>query len=287
MKMKVLVTGSGGQLAKEIRQISQNHNYDWLFCDREKFDISDLENINNYLNSISPNLIINCAAYTSVDKAESDYEQANTVNHLSVGLISKWCNNNNCLLLHISSDYVYGSNDNKFLSESDNTNPLNNYGKTKLLGDLACLKFNPSSVIIRTSWLYSSYGNNFVTTISRLLKEKNKINVVADQIGSPTYAADLAEVIFHIINFDKWVPGIYHYSNFGKVSWYDLANQIKSILNSKTIILPIHSKDHISKTKRQKFSLLDNSKIKKTFNLRQKDYLISLKKCINVMRNEK
>ena len=162
--MKILVTGENGQLGSELKKISHtNSNFEWVFTDRQSFNISDLENVNVYLDKCNPNIIINCAAYTAVDRAEDDFEFANIVNNEAISLITKWCNDNNCNLIHISTDYVYNGYSKTPYIEADETNPLNNYGKSKLLGDLACLKNNPSSIIIRTSWLYSSFGNNFLT----------------------------------------------------------------------------------------------------------------------------
>ena len=187
--MKILVTGGKGQLGCEINKFSSNYNYDWLFSDTHIFDLSDLKNINVFLDKSSPDIIINCAAYTSVDNAEVDFVIANTINHKSIELIAKWSYNNNCKLIHISTDYVYDGASMITIKEDARANPVNNYGKTKLFGDLACLKNNPSSIIIRTAWLYSSFGNNFVTKMLNLMKSKSQLNVINDQVGSPTYAA--------------------------------------------------------------------------------------------------
>ena len=284
--MKILVTGGNGQLGSELHKISISYNFEWLFTDRQSFDISDLDNIDIYLDTCKPNIIINCAAYTSVDNAEDDFELTNIINHKSVELIAKWCNNNNCNLIHISTDYVYDGNSLIPIKEDMQVNPVNNYGKTKLLADLACMKNNPSSIIIRTSWLYSSFGNNFVKKMVNLMKSKSELNVINDQVGSPTFAADLAEVILQIINKKIWKPGIYHYTNLGKVSWFDFANDIKSIYGFNTRIDSISSKEYSIKTKRPKYSLLNNSKIKNTFEIKQMNYLDSLKKCIKILQDE-
>ena len=285
--MKILVTGEKGQLGSELKKISHtNNNFEWLFTDRQSFNISDLENVNVYLNKSNPNIIINCAAYTAVDRAEDDFETANIINHKAVSLIAKWCNENNCKLIHISTDYVYDGSSLIAVKEDAKSNPVNNYGKTKLFGDLACMKSNPSSIIIRTAWLYSSFGNNFVKKMINLMKSKSQLNIINDQVGSPTFAADLAESILRIINSNIWNSGIYHYTNFGKVSWFDLANDIKLIYGFNTIINSISTKDYSLKTKRPKYSLLDNSKIKNTFNINQVSYLDSLRKCIKIIQNE-
>jgi dTDP-4-dehydrorhamnose reductase len=284
--MKILVTGGKGQLGCEINQLSSNYNYDWLFYDIDTFDLSDLKNINVFLDKCNPDIIINCAAYTAVDNAEDNFELANTVNHKSVELIAKWSNNNNCNLIHISTDYVYDGTSLTPVKEDMQANPINNYGKTKLFGDIACLKNNPSSIIIRTCWLYSSFCKNFVTNMINLMKSKSELKVINDQVGSPTYAGDLAKTILDLIIIKKWIPGIYHYTNFGKVSWFDFANDIKSIYGFNMSIDSISSKEYSIKTKRPKYSLLDNSKIKNTFDIIQMNYLDSLNKCIKILQNE-
>ena len=284
--MKILVTGGKGQLGCEINKFSSNYNYDWLFSDTHIFDLSDLKNINVFLDKSSPDIIINCAAYTAVDNAEVDFVIANTINHKSIELIAKWSYNNNCKLIHISTDYVYDGASMITIKEDARANPVNNYGKTKLFGDLACLKNNPSSIIIRTAWLYSSFGNNFVTKMLNLMKSKSQLNVINDQVGSPTYAADLAEVILRIINTKTWKPGIYHYTNLGKVSWFDFANDIKSIFGFDVPIVAVSTCEYFQQAKRPKYSLLDNSKIKNTFDINQMNYLDSLNKCIKILQNE-
>ena len=285
--MKILVTGEKGQLGSELKKNSHtNNNFEWVFTDRQSFNISDLENINVYLNKSNPNIIINCAAYTAVDRAEDDFETANIINHKAVSLIAKWCNDNNCKLIHVSTDYVYDGNSLLPYIEEDQTDPLNNYGITKLFGDIACQKNNPSSIIIRTSWLYSSYGNNFVTNMINAMQNRNEIQVVNDQFGSPTYAGDLVTIILIIINNKKWHPGIYNYTNIGNISWYAFANEIKSICGFHTIIKPTSSKNYSQKAKRPKYSLLNNSKIINMFKIKQLNYRVSLKKCIKIIKNE-
>ena len=284
--MKILVTGGKGQLGCEINELSSNYNFDWLFSDSNIFDLSDLKNISVFLDKCNPDIIINCAAYTGVDNAEDDFEAANTINHTSVELIAKWSYGNDCKLIHISTDYVYDGTSLIPVKEHMQANPINNYGKTKLFGDIACLKNNPSSIIIRTAWLYSSFGNNFVKKMINLMKSKSELIVINDQVGSPTYARDLANTILDLITNKKWTPGIYHYTNIGKVSWFDFANDIKSIYGFNTIIDSITSLEYSIKTKRPKYSLLNNSKIENTFDIKQMNYLDSLKKCIKILQNE-
>ena len=284
--MKILVTGGNGQLGCEINQLSYKYNYDWLFTDTDIFDISDLMNINVFLDKCNPDVIINCAAYTAVDNAEVDFEKANTINHKAVELIAQWSKKNNCKLIHISTDYVYDGTSLTPVKEDMQANPVNNYGKTKLVGDIVCLKNNPSSIIIRTCWLYSSFGKNFVTNMINLMKSNSELKIINDQVGSPTYAGDLAKTILDLITHKNWIPGIYHYTNFGKVSWFDFANDIKSIYGFSRTIDSISSKEYSIKTKRPKYSLLDNSKIKNTFDIIQMNYLDSLKKCVKILQNE-
>tara|TARA_A100001011_G_scaffold346618_1_gene383146 strand:+ start:163 stop:1023 length:861 start_codon:yes stop_codon:yes gene_type:complete len=285
--MKVLVTGGNGQLGSELKKTSiKDNNFKWVFTDRKSFDLTLHKNINFYLDNIKPDIIINCAAYTSVNYAENNFETANAINHIAVDLIAKWANKNNCKLIHISTDYVYDGNSKIPYFESDKTNPLNSYGRSKLLGDIACQKNNNSFIIIRTSWLYSSFGDNFVTNMIKLMYGNAEIKVINDQFGSPTYAGDLAFVILHLIRKKKWISGIYNYSNKGNISWYDFANEIKSIYGFSTIINPISSESYNQNVIRPKFSILDNSKIMDTFDIKQVDYLSSLKKCIKILKNE-
>ena len=285
--MKILVTGGNGQLGSELKKKSHIYNnFEWIFTNRKSFDISHLDNINIYLDICYPDIIINCAAYTSVDRAEDDFELANKVNHKAVSLIAKWSNDNNCKLIHISTNYVYNGYLKTPYIEDDPTDPINNYGKTKLFGDLACLKNNPSSIIIRTAWLYSSFGNNFVKKIINLMHNKDNIQVVNDQFGSPTYAGDLANTILDLIKNKKWNSGIYNYTNKGYISCIDFANVIKSIYGFSTIIDSISTIEYSQKAKRPKYSSLDNYKIINTFNIKQMDYFDSLKKCIKIIKNE-
>jgi len=285
--MKILVTGKTGQLGCELKNLSPKFDFNWIFLDRNDFDLLNLKKIDSVLNKYIPDVIINCAAFTSVDDAEINFEQANIVNNKSLGLIALWCYKNNCKLIHISSDYVYGKNSEVPISEINNTTPINNYGKTKLLGEQVCRKLNPNSIIIRTSWLYSIYGSNFLKKIIDSMKHNRQINVVNDQYGSPTYAADLSKVIIGILTSSFWKSGIYNYSNNGAVSRYDFANDIKEIYGFNTIIKPISTNELISNVKRPKYSVLDNTKIKDTYKLSLIPYKYSLVKCIKLLKDEK
>jgi len=285
--MKILVTGGNGQLGSELRFLSSIQNqYEWIFTDLKELDLSNLENLKSNISKILPSLIINCAAYTAVDKAESENELANILNFKAVDLISKWSSNNGKKLIHISTDYVFDGSFETPLKENAVTSPINFYGLTKLEGEKICLKNDLNSIIIRTSWVYSSFGNNFVKIMRNLMKERDSLSVVNDQVGSPTYAADLAEAILTIVNHKKWIPGLYHYSNEGEISWFDFANDIKYLSNFKTQINGISTKEYPTAAKRPKYSLLDKTKIKETYNIKVPYYKDSLKKCIKILQNE-
>ena len=281
---KILVTGSNGQLGSELKQLSNLDNqYHWIFTNREEIDLTDLENLTTEISQIKPDIIVNCAAYTAVDKAESEIELADVINHQAVGIIADWTFTNDCKFIHVSTDYVYDGASNVALREDSPTGPINIYGKTKLAGENACLKHNPLSIVIRTSWVYSSFGANFVKTMFRLLKEKDTLNVVNDQIGSPTYAADLAQVILAIINHANWRPGVYNYSNEGEISWYDFALAIQEITSLDCKVSGISSSQYPTPAKRPAFSLLDKTKIKTTYSLLIPDFKDSLRNCIDLI----
>ncbi|MEO7975771.1 dTDP-4-dehydrorhamnose reductase [Flavobacterium sp.] len=276
---KILVTGANGQLGSELSVISSNYSeYEWFFADRQQVTLDNLDLLKEQLNKIKPDVILNCGAYTAVDKAETENELAFTVNHLAVELIAKYTAENNIQLIHISTDYVFDGSSSIALDEEKVTNPINVYGASKLAGELACLKENPNSIIIRTSWVYSKFGNNFVKTMQRLMQEKESINVVNDQVGSPTYAADLAQAMLDILKFKNWIPGIYNYSNEGEISWYDFALSIKEIGGYSCNVGGIPSSSYPTPAKRPQFSLLDKKKIKTVYNLNVPDYKKSLRK---------
>ena len=285
--MKVLVIGSEGQLGSEFKNISKNYdNILWFFSITKVLDLTNLNSINDYLNNINPNVIINCAAYTNVDNAEKEIELANIINYKAVEVISHWTSDNNKKLVHVSTDYVFDGLSNMPLSENSKTKPLNEYGSSKLKGEITCLKNDSNSIVIRTSWLYSSFGKNFVKTMIDLMKKNNSVKVVNDQIGSPTYAYDLAKVIIDIIMKSKNKSGLFHYSNEGEISWYQFARLIKDLCNLDCEIIGVSSKDFKTIAKRPKYSLLDKTKIKKTFNLEIPNYKQSLEDCIKVIKNE-
>jgi len=285
--MKVLVIGSDGQLGLEFQKISNNYeSLSWFFSTIKTLDLLKLETISSFLNDINPSVIINCAAYTSVDKAETESKLADLINHEAVDIISRWTSDNNKKLVHVSTDYVFDGLSKLPLYENSITNPVNEYGRSKLKGEQACFKNDPNSIVIRTSWLYSSFGKNFVKTMISLMKNNNTVKVVNDQIGSPTYANDLAKFIIEIIMNSKNKSGLFHYSNEGEISWFEFAKSIKELYNLDCEIIGVSSKEFKTIAKRPKYSLLNKSKIKKTFNLEIPNYKQSLEDCIKVIKNE-
>ena len=291
--MFVLVTGSNGQLGSSLNHlVDQNKtDYRFVFATREQLDLTDFQNIRSFIEKNQFDVIINCAAYTAVDKSEVEKEQANLVNHLSVKNIAEIARDNCIKLIHISTDYVFDGLKLKPYIEKDNTSPKNVYGKTKLDGENAILSTMAcDALIIRTSWLYSEYGNNFLDTILKLTQTKEKLNIVSDQIGSPTYANDLAIAILTIIESSKFskaseISEVFHYSNGGKCSWYDFAREIVQITGKKCSIDPIFSKDYPQSATRPKHVLLDKNKIRNAFGLDIIFWKDSLNKCIQTLSN--
>ena len=291
--MFILVTGASGQLGRSIESLIKKGNikHSFIFVTRQQLDLSSINNIQSYFKNHKFDLIINCAAYTAVDRAEYYENEANIINHLAVKQIAEIAKSNNIKLIHISTDFVFDGLKNQPYSESDLTSPLNIYGKSKLAGEnsiLSIMKFD--AIIIRTSWLYSEYGNNFVTTILKLAEKNSSLNIVSDQIGSPTYAVDLAQVILTIVKSEKFIESnkksqIYHYSNEGVCNWYDFAKEIINISGVKCIIKPIKTEDYPSAAKRPQYSLLSKKKISKEFNLKINYWQDSLKDCIQNLSN--
>jgi dTDP-4-dehydrorhamnose reductase len=276
---KILVTGANGQLGSELFVLSSGYpEYEWIFADRTKITLDDLELLTKQLHEIKPDVILNCGAYTAVDKAGTEREIAFTVNDLAVGVIAKYAFDSKAKLIHISTDYVFDGTSSVALNEETETNPVNVYGESKLAGEIVCLKENPDAVILRTSWVYSKFGNNFVKTMQRLMQERDAVSVVNDQIGSPTYAADLAKAMIVIIESDNWTPGIYNYSNEGEISWFDFALKIKEFGGYNCTITGIPSAAYPTPAKRPAFSLLDKKKIKSIYNLHIPNYKESLQK---------
>ena len=281
MNKKILVTGANGQLGSELKELSSHYSqFEWVFADRSVLDLSDLASISKVLDGIQPHIIINCAAYTAVDKAETETELADVLNHQAVAVLAQWPQSNGCQLVHVSTDYVFDGNSSVALTEEASTGPINVYGQTKLAGENACLRENPEVIVIRTSWVYSRFGNNFVKTMSRLMQERDSLNVVNDQIGSPTYAADLAQAIMTIITHSHWQGGIYHFSNEGEISWYEFALAIREIGGFDCVVSGIPSSDYPTPARRPHYSLLDKSKITTTFGVVVPGYRESLERCM-------
>jgi len=276
----VLVTGSNGQLGSEIRERALNFpQYQFTFADIEELDLTNSEAVNAFFKEHKFDSCINCAAYTAVDNAEDDRELALLVNFDAVKNLAEACSSHNTFLVHISTDYVFDGTNYKPYEETDPPSPNSYYGLTKLKGEEAVFSMSDHAVIIRTSWLYSAYGNNFVKTMLRLGKTNEQIGVVADQVGTPTYAGDLADTILTILKkYDgKAVNEIYHFSNEGAISWYDFSKAImaESGLNCK--VNPIESKDFPAKANRPFYSVLNKAKIKTDFNITIPYWLDSLK----------
>jgi len=273
MRTKLLVTGSNGQLGSEIRRISGLFpDIVFAFTDVDELDITDPLKVASYLATFQPKFLINCAAYTAVDKAETDIEMATLLNATAVGILSEQSAKIGCKIIHVSTDYVFNGRGPRPYKEDDPVDPQSAYGKTKLEGEVLCQKFNPESLIIRTSWLYSAFGNNFVKTMIRLGNERDELGVIADQIGSPTNAADLAAAVLTIISSvengsKSFVPGIYHYSNEGVASWYDFTKAIFDIAGINCSVKPIASEDYPSPVQRPAYSVMNKSKIKLIFGL--------------------
>jgi dTDP-4-dehydrorhamnose reductase len=281
---KILVTGANGQLGSELKVLSSKFfQFDWVFTDWQELDLCDLENLPQNISAINPQVIINCAAHTAVDKAESEFELSDVLNHQSVAVMAKWSTENNCQFIHISTDYVFDGSSSVALIETAQTNPINVYGVTKLAGEKACLLYNPNAIIIRTSWVYSSFGNNFVKTMSRLMQERDSLNVVNDQIGSPTYAADLAQAIMTIMTHPNWKSGIFNFSNEGEISWCEFALAIQKIGGFECKINGITSSNYPTPAKRPMFSLLDKTKIKTIYGVAVPEYQESLTKCMQLL----
>ena len=283
-KVTILVTGANGQLANELKTISAQYpSNHFLFTTKEDLPIESTKMLELFFEKNRIDYCINCAAYTAVDKAESEKEKAFLINGDAVGGLANICSIHKAKLVHISTDYVYDGGSKIPLKEESDLDPVNIYGSSKMKGEELALIKNPATLIIRTSWVYSSFGNNFVKTMLRLFKEKNEINVINDQLGSPTYAADLAEVIMTFAEKMKQgntFSGIVNYCNAGVTTWYDFANEIKSLVKSDCKINPIPTSSYKTEAKRPLYSVLDTSKIKELLHLNIPSWQESLRKCI-------
>lgn len=291
--MKIIVTGSKGQLGLSIQELSSGYpGLSFVFTDVEELDISDQDQVNTFLASEKPAVVVNCAAYTAVDKAEKEEALAEKINHHAVANLARACKKTGAKLIHISTDYLFDGNKSTPYHEKDIVRPQSVYGITKLEGETAILRSEIPSIIIRTSWLYSAYGNNFVKTMLRLGREREQLGVVSDQVGTPTYAGDLAKVLLDILQMastdsKNFVSGIYHYSNEGVASWYDFTKAIFE--NSPEItcmVNPIDTNAYPTPATRPAYSVLNKSKIKATFGVSIPYWRDSLKLCLIKLRKD-
>ncbi len=274
----ILVTGASGQLGMAISAIQNNYkDFHFIFKDSQQLDITNKNAITSALEEHIYHFVINCAAYTAVDNAETDQQKAFDVNALGVKYLAAATASRGITLIHISTDYVFDGLSSVAQLENDATNPLGVYGQTKLKGEDFALELNPQVIIFRTSWLYSEFGNNFLNTMLRLFAEKSELNVVDDQVGSPTNANDLAKVILTIIGCENLTYGIFNYSNEGKCTWFDFALKIKEFVGASIRINPVSSGEFRTVATRPKLSLLDKSKIKKIYNVEVAEWTDSLK----------
>jgi len=278
----ILVTGSNGQLGSEIREFSKSLDESFFFTDYQELDITDQEAIKTFIDDNKIDIIINCAAYTAVDKAEEDKESADKINHLAVKYLADIAKDRDIKLIHVSTDYVFDGKNYKPYVENDKVNPQNIYGVTKLAGEEVLKEINPkNSIIIRTSWVYSSFGNNFVKTMLKLGKTKESLTVINDQVGTPTYARDLAKAILDILpQLNSKKIEIYNYSNEGVLSWYDFAKEIMKMAKLECKIEPIETKDYPTPATRPHYSLLNKTKIKDQFSVKVPYWKDSLSECL-------
>lgn len=283
---KILVTGANGQLGQCLQKISsQFEEFEFIFTDSETLDITNKEEVNDFFWQNAPDFCINAAAYTAVDLAETDIEKAFLVNADGTENLAEACAENNAQFIHVSTDYVFDGENNLAYTEEDFTNPLGVYGASKLAGDELALEVNPCSVILRTSWVYSEFGKNFVKTMLNLFSTKEELNIVADQFGQPTNANDLAEAIMKIIKSEKITPGIFNFSNLGRISWFDFAEKIAELSEAKIKLNAIETSQYPTPAKRPKNSVLDLDKIYKTYAIQLKPWEESLEGCVQILQN--
>ncbi len=282
MKNNILVTGANGQLGSELHYLTEQElDSNFIYTDVEDLDICDVNQIDDFLANNNINVIINCAAYTNVDKAENEPQLAKNINTTAVENLVKASEKFRIKLIHISTDYVFGGKSFSPLKEADNTDPIGVYGNTKLEGENVIVNSNITYAIIRTSWLYSSFGNNFVKTITKFAKQRDELTVIADQVGTPTYARDLATAILHIFpQLTQENKGIYHFSNEGVASWYDFAKEIVSTNNITCKVTPVETKDYQTKAERPCYSVLNKNKIKSTFGVNIPYWRDALSTCV-------
>lgn len=283
MKKNALIFGAGGQLGLSLKNVISNKKsaiFDFVFLPKQESDITNISLLEETIKKYSPKYIINCAAYTQVDLAEDFKDEAYSINVTGTKNIAVLCDKYNIIFIHISTDFVFKGNSPNLLNEEDICDPVNYYGLSKLYGEQEIQKNLKEYFIIRTSWLYSEFGNNFVKTMLRLGKEKEKLNVVNDQVGTPTYAVDLAKFIIHLTESSSTEYGVYNYSNEGVSSWYDFAKAIFEYTNNSIKVFPVTSREFKTKAKRPSFSILDKTKAKINQNIEIKHWRDSLKECL-------
>lgn len=294
MNKKILVIGKSGQLGKSIKELSRDlANFDFTFSGSAELDLSNQKTVHAYFDNMQFDIVINCAAYTAVDKAETEQNIADKVNNLAVDTLAKVSKQQGMTFIHVSTDYVFDGNNSKPYIETDKTNPQSVYGRTKLMGEQAFLQANPNGCIIRTSWVYSEYGNNFVKTILRLGSERDELGVIFDQVGSPTYALDLANAILTMVSEEqnlkklqnKETEKIYHFSNEGVCSWYDFAKSIFELSGVECNVQPIETKDYPTPAARPYYSLMNKTKIKQEFELQIPYWKDSLRDCLKRLKD--
>lgn len=289
-KPLIVVTGKNGQLGWELQQLAPAlaADYDWLFVDADSLDLSKPDTIEAFFAPIQPAYFIHCAAYTAVDKAETEQALAYNINAVSVGEIANQCAQKNCVLITISTDYVFDGNGTAPYKTNHPIQPVNYYGYTKKVSEELALANNPQTIIIRTSWVYSTHGHNFVKTMLRLMNERTELKVIADQLGCPTYAADLASAIVQVVQQTAQGNthfGTYHYSNSGIISWHDFATAIQQIANLSCQVLPITTAEYPTPAKRPAYSAMDTSDIATNFGVSLIPWRNSLEKCIHLLQS--
>lgn len=283
--MKILVTGANGQLGMELRtELEKSFPSCAVFTDHETLDITDAKAVEAFVTNNDITHIVNCAAYTAVDRAEEEKMQCARLNTDAVKNIALAADAAGAKVIHISTDYVFDGTNHRPYRESDKVNPISQYGTTKRKGETSLLALSPEAIIIRTAWLYSSHGKNFVKTMLRLAKEDHEIRVVCDQVGTPTYARDLARAIAKVLKSQQWVAGIYHFTDEGAASWYDFAKAIFRIAGKDVKVIPIPTEDYPTPASRPAYSILDRSRIKATYGVEIPHWEESLADCIAELR---
>lgn len=285
--MKILVTGANGQLGRELHDILESEfPGNTIYTDIEELDLTDAKAVEVFVTRNEITHIVNCAAYTAVDRAEEEKRQCAAINTDAVKNLAMAADNIGTKIIHISTDYVFDGTNHRPYRESDKVNPISQYGTTKRKGETALLALAPESIVIRTAWLYSPYGNNFVKTILKLADSQDEIRVVCDQIGTPTYARDLARAILKVLRSHQWVAGIYHFTDEGAASWYDFAKAIVRLAGKKTAITPIPTEDYPTAANRPAYSILDRQRIKATYGVTIPHWEEALADCISRIKKQ-